>query len=112
MIQWVCWSLRSRRHCLEVHLHQLQICLNRDLLCLGTPGAMHQHPACGPFTGCCPIALDKCPGVRPIGVAEVVRRILGKAILSVVDTNVQQAAGTIQFCSSQEASCEAAIHAI
>ena len=33
------------------------------------------------FTECRLIALDKCPGVQPIGVAEVARQILGKAIL-------------------------------
>ena len=62
------------------------------------------------FTACCLIALDKCPDVCPIEVAEVVHRNLGKAILSVVDTNVQQAAGTIQFCAGQEAGCAAAIY--
>ena len=64
------------------------------------------------FTACHLIALDKCPGVCPIGVAEVVRRILGKAILSDVGTDVQQAAGTTQLCASQEAGCEASIHAM
>ena len=64
------------------------------------------------FTACRLIALDKCPGVRPIGVAEVVRRLLGKAILSVTATDVQHAAGAIQLCDRQEAGCEAAIHSI
>ena len=35
------------------------------------------------FKSCRLIALDKCPGVCPIGVAEVARHILGKTILSV-----------------------------
>ena len=34
------------------------------------------------------IPLDKKPGIRPIGVCEVVRRILGKAIMEVVKRDV------------------------
>ena len=54
----------------------------------------------------------KCPGVRPIGVAEVVRRIIGKTILSVIGSDIKQASGSIQLCAGQEAGSEAAIHAI
>ena len=35
------------------------------------------------FVACRLIALDKSPGVRPIGVGEVAWRIVGKAILTV-----------------------------
>ena len=34
------------------------------------------------FIACHLIPLDKCPGVRPIGVGEVIRRIIAKAILN------------------------------
>ena len=65
-----------------------------------------------PFTACRLIALDKCPGVRPIGVCETVCRIIGKSILSTIKTDIQEAAGTLQLCAGQEAGCEAAIHAM
>ena len=46
------------------------------------------------FTACRLIALDKCPGVHPIGVAEVVQRIVGRAVLSAVGADIQRVAGT------------------
>ena len=58
------------------------------------------------------IALDKNPGVRPMGVGEVLRRIVGKAIMTVVKDDVQRAAGANQLCAGQEAGCEAAVHAV
>ena len=41
------------------------------------------------------IALNKRLGVRPIGVGEVCRRIVGKAVLSVISFDIQEAAGSI-----------------
>jgi len=64
------------------------------------------------FTACRLIPLDKCPGVRPIGVAETMRRIIGKAILSIVGQDVQKAAGSLQLCAGQAAGSEAAVHAM
>ena len=58
------------------------------------------------------IALDKCPGIRPIGVGETVRRIINKAISSVIKDDVQEVAGALQLCAGQESGCEAAIHAM
>ena len=58
------------------------------------------------------IPLNKHPGIRPIGVGEVVRRIIGKAVLSVTASFVQKATGSLQLCAGQEAGIEAAIHAI
>ena len=49
------------------------------------------------FTACRLVALDKCPGVRPVGIGEVVRRILGKAILTVTGPDVQQVTGALQL---------------
>ena len=37
-----------------------------------------------PLPACRLVALDKSPGVRPVGVGEVVWRIISKSILSVI----------------------------
>ena len=44
------------------------------------------------------IALDRNPGVIPIGVGEVCRHIVGKAILSVISMNVQKSDELLQLC--------------
>ena len=58
------------------------------------------------------IALDKQPGVRPVGIGEVSRRIIGKAVLSVIKDDILRVAGVKQLCVGQQAGCEAAIHAL
>ena len=65
-----------------------------------------------PFLASRLIALDKQPGVRPIGVGEVIRRICGKAILRVLSYNIQEVAGPLQLCAGQDAGCEAAVHSM
>ena len=64
------------------------------------------------FVACRLIPLDKCPGVRPIGVGEVPRRIIAKAILRVIGSDVVDAAGPFQLCAGQDGGCEAAVHAM
>ena len=64
------------------------------------------------YTSCRLIPLDKCPGVRPIGIGEVVRRIIGKAVMKIVKYDLQEAVGATQLCAGQEAGCEAAVHAM
>ena len=64
------------------------------------------------YTSCRLVPLDKCPGVRPVGIGEVVRRIVGKAVMKVVKQDLQEAIGSIQLCAGQDAGCEAAVHAM
>jgi len=63
------------------------------------------------YTACRLIPLDKCPGVRPIGIGEVARRIIGKAVMTTVKKDLQDAVGSLQLCAGQDAGCEAAVHA-
>ena len=64
------------------------------------------------FLSCRLISLDKCPGVRPIGVCEVAHRIVAKAALSVIRDDLQEVAGSRQLCAGQIAGVEAAVHAV
>ena len=59
------------------------------------------------FLACRLIALDKCPGVRPIGICECARRITSKAILSFTRGDIQDATGSLQLCAGQIAGIEA-----
>ena len=65
-----------------------------------------------PLVSCRLIALDKNPGVHPIGVGEVVRCIIAKAVLSIIGPDIQRAAGPLQLCAGQTCGVEAAIHSM
>ena len=59
------------------------------------------------------IPLDKGEGaVRPIGVGEVIRRIIGKCVMNIAKKDVVEASGSLQLCAGQRSGSEAAIHAI
>ena len=56
--------------------------------------------------------MDKSPGLRPIGIGEVLRRRRSKSIIYVVKQDMQEAAGGLQLCVSQTSGSEARLHAI
>ena len=58
------------------------------------------------------IPLDKNPGLRPIGVGQVLRRIAGMVVMNISKKDVMNVAGSLQVCAGQEAGAEAAIHAM
>ncbi|XP_057308911.1 uncharacterized protein LOC130647166 [Hydractinia symbiolongicarpus] len=53
------------------------------------------------FTACRLVPLDKKPGVRPIGVGEVLRRICGKVVMAVLQKDVLKSSAEIQMCWSE-----------
>ena len=70
------------------------------------------HIAVSAFVAGRLIPLDKCPGIRPIGVGELPRRIIAKAILNVVRSDITAATGPLQVCTGVNGGCEAAVHAM
>ena len=71
------------------------------------------HPVLlGSYVASLLIPLDKNPGIRPIGVGEVLRRIVGKIISCLTINESKESAGPLQTCAGHGAGAEAAIHAI
>ena len=58
------------------------------------------------------VPLDKSPGLHPIGVGEVLRRIAGKVVMRLAKNEIQTSVGSLQVCAGQSGGCEAAIHAM
>lgn len=61
------------------------------------------------FVACQLIALDKCPGIHPIGIGEIIQCIIGRAIATILSDDIQAVAGPTQLCAS---GCGTAVHAM
>ena len=57
------------------------------------------------------VALDKEPGVRPVGIGEIWRRAIAKCALKVCGENAKAACGSTNLCTGLEAGIKGAIHA-
>jgi hypothetical protein len=65
------------------------------------------------FNACRLIPLVKdVDGVRPIGIGEILHRIVAKAIVKTVNSDVVEATTPIQLCSGIPSGVEAAVHSI
>ena len=64
------------------------------------------------YTACCLIPLNKSPGIRPIEVGEVCRRIIGKVIIKYAKADIHKAVGPLQLCEGFKSGCMAAFHAM
>ena len=56
--------------------------------------------------------LDKNPGLQPISVGEVLRKIAGKVVMSIVKGDVTKAVWNLQLCGGQDAGCETTVHSM
>ena len=56
------------------------------------------------------VALDKCPGIRPIGVGDVAYRLCAKIMIEITGDDVQTECLADQICSGVKAGIEGSIH--
>ena len=76
-------------------------------------GSNNNRTSIEAYTACRLIPLKKEPtGIRPIGIGEVLRRIIGKAIIVEIKPDIMESAGSLQLCAGQKAGCEASAHAM
>ena len=64
------------------------------------------------FIACRLIPLNKNPGLRPIDVEEIFRRIAGKVVMNILKKDVMNGTGLPQYCEGEEAGAEATIRAM
>ena len=101
-----------RRFCSSFHGASAALCESIAALARRLCTSFLDPSGFSAFLVCRLIALDKSPGVRPIGIGEVCRRIIGKSILKIIGLDIQEAAGSLQLCAGQHAGCEAAVHSL
>ena len=65
-----------------------------------------------PYNACRLIPLDKNPGVRPIGIGEVMRRIIGRTITKRLKNELMSLGSNYQLCLGQKCGIEYAIHSL
>ena len=84
----------------------------RNLCIRETKPVPGHHTSIEAYISCRLIPLDKSPGVRPIGIGEVLRRIIGKSIISVIKPDILISTGSLQLAAGLPSGCEAAAHAM
>ena len=58
------------------------------------------------------VAMDKMPGVRPLGIGEIYHRLWAKLVIKDCGSQAKLSCGTSQLCAGLEAGIEGAIHSV
>ena len=58
------------------------------------------------------IVQDKCRGIRPIGVGEVLRIVIGKSLCLIICEDAEAVCGSAQLCAGTRCGVQGAIHMV
>ena len=61
---------------------------------------------------CCLVTLDKCPGIRPMGIGESLRRLMAKLVLATTGHQATAACGIDNLCAGLPAGIEGSVHTL
>lgn len=105
-------SIQLRRLCVSFGLRSEDLCNSLAAvarrLCVS-----YVDPTClSSFLSDRLIALDKCPGVCPIGIGETPRRLICKTVLWYLRGDIINSVGPLQTCAGRVGGCEASVHAM
>ena len=105
-------SMMMRRLCVSFGSKSEDLCNSLALVARRLCSSYVDPDSLSAFLSCQLIALDKCPGVRPIGIGETCRRVIAKAVLWFFRDDIIDSVGPIQTCAGQQDGCEASVHAM
>ena len=87
-----------RRLCTAFKSSSVDLCQSLALVAKRLCTTAVPPESVSPLLACRLVALDKCPGVRPIGIGDTARRLITKAVLSVIKDDIMDVAGTTPRC--------------
>ena len=96
------------------HFNQIstELCKTIAKLSNTIPSKVVPHENLTAYNSCPLIPLNKNPGVRRIGIVEVLRRILGKTITHCIKTDLKNLGKNFQPCLVQKCGIKYAIHSL
>ena len=93
----------------------LRVCIRRAKGCRRQNGRLDGTPppwsAYHILMACCLVALDKRPGVRPVGIGETLHQALSKLVMRASGDQAKTAYGNLKLCAGLEESIEGETHA-
>ena len=99
------WLLRFR--CASEELRVVVASLDDWMTNSSPPWAAYRA-----LMSCCLFALDKRPGVRPVGIGETLCRALAKLVMRAAGEQAKTVCSNLQLCAGLDAGIEGATHAV
>ena len=99
------WKLVLKSKAFGTHTSDLCDAIASMTKRLCTDRSCHEDNSLDALFACRLIPLNKNPGLRPIGIGEIIRRIIGKSVMYILKPNIPDSSGYLQLCAGQNSGC-------